>query len=42
MVIGTVNSSTMDFNYEDSMCILQFGQTQVDILSYRQMLKVQQ
>ena len=24
MVIGTVNSSTMEINYED-MCILQFG-----------------
>ena len=27
MVIGTVNSSTMEINYED-MCILQFGQSQ--------------
>ena len=28
MVIGTVNSSTMEINYED-MCILQFGQSQL-------------
>ena len=27
MVIGTVNSATMEINYED-MCILQFGQSQ--------------
>ena len=27
MVIGTVNSSTLEINYED-MCILQFGQSQ--------------
>ena len=41
MVIGTVNSATMEINHED-MCILQFGQSQIDILSYRQMLRVQQ
>ena len=28
MVIGTVNSSTMEIKYED-MCILQFGQSQL-------------
>ena len=34
MVIGTVNSATMEINYED-MSILQFGQSQIVILSFR-------
>ena len=32
MVIGTVNSATMEINYED-MCILQFWSIAIDILS---------
>ena len=40
MVIGTVNSATMEINYED-MYTLVWSIT-IDILSYRQMLRVQQ
>ena len=41
MVIGTVNSSTMEINYED-MCIPSVWSIAIDILSYRQILRVQQ
>ena len=41
MVIGTVNSATMEINYEDIMYTLVWS-IAIDILSYRQMLRVQQ
>ena len=37
MVIGTVNSATTEINYEDIVWSIA-----IDILSYRQMLRVQQ
>ena len=40
MVIGTVNSSTMEINYED--VYTSVWSIAIDILSYRQMLRVQQ
>ena len=39
MVIGTVNSATMEINYED-ICV--YFSLVNRILSYRQMLRVQQ
>ena len=40
MVIGTVNSATMEINYEDNYVYTSVWS--IDILSYRQMLRVQQ
>ena len=42
MVIGTVNSATMEINYEDRYVYTSVRSIAIDILSYRQMLRVQQ
>ena len=42
MVIGTVNSSTMEINYEDKCIHTSVWSIAIHILSYRQILRVQQ
>ena len=42
MVIGTVNSATMEINYEDNYVYTSVWSITTDILSYRQSLRVQQ
>ena len=42
MVIGTVNSATMEINNEDIAMYTSVWSIAIDILSFRQMLRVQQ